>query len=85
MAQKEQSDPTQRFTWRVHVDDGDRESRALDLTGDAQDLAGLRHDLTRVVASALEHFGEHSDVIADDEDGWELRPAPFPSPRPKGR
>jgi hypothetical protein len=80
MAREELSDSTQRFTWRVHVEDREEESRTLDLTGDAKDLADLRHDLTRVVTHAITHLDEHADAVADDEDGWELRAAPFPSP-----
>ncbi|MEA2179477.1 MAG: hypothetical protein QOG77_2774 [Solirubrobacteraceae bacterium] len=71
----------ERFTWRLHVDDDDEESRTLDLTGDAADLAALRHDLTDAVTRALAHFDPHDEPIGDEEDGWELRAAPLPPPK----
>jgi hypothetical protein len=75
---------TQRFTWRVEVDDreGDRDLR---LTGGADDDAELLHALLAAVGDARRHFGVSEDPVPDEEDAWELRatkPPPTPARKP---
>jgi hypothetical protein len=70
--------PTQRFSWRLHVEGG--EAGALDPDGGAADAAELHHALTQAAAHAGRLFAAPRSG-ADDEDGWELRPPAVPQPR----
>jgi hypothetical protein len=72
------------FTWQLRVEGGDVEP--VELTGDASDLAHLRHELREAASEAAGRFDQHDDAAtADEEDGWELRrEAPLPTPKAKG-
>jgi hypothetical protein len=75
-----------RFTWQLHVEDGEGEGGGVDLSGEVDDVAHLRLALQHAAAQAAERFDPHdADVLADEEDGWELRAAPPPTPsKPAG-
>jgi hypothetical protein len=72
-----EAEPTQRFSWRLHVADVDGDGDALDLDGGATDAADLRHALTEAAARAARRYAAPGSG-ADDEDGWELRPPAAP-------
>ena len=70
-----------RYTWQLRVAEGDE---PVDLSGDAEDLAHLRHALGQAATDATVRFDPHHvDAVADEEDGWELRAAAPPPAKPK--
>ena len=74
-----------RFAWRLAVEGAEGEDRTLELSGSAHDVAELHHALLGAVTDAHAHFEHQGPVVADDEDGWELRATAPPPTKAKAK